>query len=83
MISMEGIIYRSIVGLLYDIYGRYNVPFYFAGGAMLLSGILSMPLRKLSQWERKKYNDNYKSQGSSDDDMKKDVYIKPQELVGL
>ena len=70
------------VGYLYDIYG-YDVPFYCAGGAMLLSGCFSMALRKLSSWERNRHGSTFNSDVSSDDDMKKDPYIKPQELVGM
>lgn len=50
---------------------------------MLLSGLISMPLRKMAVWEAERYNTGMKSQSSSDDDMKDNVYIKPQELVGL
>ena len=50
---------------------------------MLASGLISMPLRKLAQWEKMQQNESYRSEGSSEDDIKKGVSFKPRELVGL
>lgn len=49
---------------------------------MLLSGVIGFPLRRLAQWERKR-NGIADTPTCSDEDMKPDVFIKPQELVGM
>ena len=68
-------------GFLYSIERKYA--FYFSGAAMVLSGLISFPLRKISHWERKKRGEISNSSTTSDDEMKQHQFIKPVELVGI
>ena len=68
-------------GYLYSIERKYA--FYFSGAAMVLSGLISFPLRKISHWERKKRGEISNSSTTSDDEMKQHQFIKPVELVGM
>lgn len=40
--------------MFYDATGSYNASFYISGSLILLSGLLGIPLRRLSQWEKKR-----------------------------
>ncbi|XP_067928353.1 monocarboxylate transporter 5-like [Watersipora subatra] len=81
--GMAVLVGASLAGYLLERYDGYEAPFCFAGGAMLASGLISMPLRKLAQWEKMRQNESYRSEGSSEDDIKKGMSFKPRELVGL
>ncbi|KAF6032574.1 hypothetical protein EB796_009175 [Bugula neritina] len=70
-----------VAGYLLDKY-NYFYPFYFAGGCMLLSGLLSMFLRKVAQVERRK-SGHGGSQSSSENEMKMKSLGTPHEIVGL
>ena len=39
-------------GALADTYGNYNIAFYYAGGVLILAGIMTLPVIRLSKWER-------------------------------
>ena len=41
-------------GALADASGDYNISFYYAGGMLTLAGVMTLPIHKLSQWERSK-----------------------------
>ncbi|CAH1972938.1 unnamed protein product [Acanthoscelides obtectus] len=43
-----------LAGLLQNLTGKYAYGFLFAGGAILLSGILMMPIKKIVAWEASK-----------------------------
>lgn len=63
----------------------FDVAFYFAGGVIFISGLISLPLRKLSDCEKRR-NGIVPSNNSSEDDMKKSALItKPQaiEMVAI
>ena len=40
--------------MFYDATGSYDASFYISGTLILLSGLLGMPLRRLSEWEKQK-----------------------------
>lgn len=40
--------------MFYDATGSYDASFYISGSLILLSGLLGIPLRRLSEWEKKK-----------------------------
>ncbi|XP_033758335.1 monocarboxylate transporter 12-like [Pecten maximus] len=46
-----------VSGALSDISGSYNMAFYFGGTSLVLGGLISLPLRRLSEWERRKQKD--------------------------
>lgn len=69
-----------ILGYLYVQDQHYA--FYFSGAAMFISGFISLPLRRISQWERKKRGEMANST-SSDEEMKHQAFIRPVELVGI
>ena len=41
-------------GALADASGDYNFSFYYAGGMLTLAGVMTLPIHKLSQRERRK-----------------------------
>lgn len=41
-----------IAGALFDATGNYLASFYLAGAVILLSGLICLPLRRLSRWEK-------------------------------
>ncbi|XP_064618464.1 monocarboxylate transporter 12-B-like [Liolophura sinensis] len=43
-----------IAGTLSDSTGSYNIAFYMAGSALIASGMMGLPLRRLSKWENRK-----------------------------
>lgn len=45
---------NPIAGLVKEMTGNYDGPFYLAGSLILLSGILCYPLNCLNRWEKKK-----------------------------
>lgn len=69
---------------MYDLNGVFDYSFYFSGGVIFLSGLFSLPLRKLSDVEHKR-NGLHNSASSSENDMKKDALITPQaiEMVAI
>ena len=44
----------EITGALSDATGDYRASFYLAGSVIALSGIICIPLRRISRWERKR-----------------------------
>ena len=62
-----------------QIYDSFDVGFYIAGGLIFISGLVSMPLRKISEWERRR-NGELPFDGSSDEDLKKTSLLKPQAI---
>ena len=40
------------VGALADAFGNYNIAFYYSGGVLILAGLMTLPLTRLSKWER-------------------------------
>ena len=44
----------EFTGALSDATGDYRASFYLAGSVIALSGIICIPLRRISRWERKK-----------------------------
>ncbi|KAF5282141.1 hypothetical protein FQR65_LT02838 [Abscondita terminalis] len=45
-------------GLLKDFTGNYQLSFHLAGGCLVLSSILLIPIKKVSEWERRRKEDN-------------------------
>ena len=43
-----------IPGALSDATGDYKASFYLAGGVIALSGLICIPLRRISRWEKKR-----------------------------
>ena len=69
--GIESFVSSSVVaGALADAYGNYNIAFYYAGGVLILAGIMTLPLTRLSKWER-----NHKStlRDLTEDSIRKDT----------
>lgn len=43
-----------IAATLLQIRGKYDATFYFSGGAILLSGLLLIPVHSIAKWEQRK-----------------------------
>nr|CAH0099431.1 unnamed protein product [Daphnia galeata] len=41
-----------LAGLLFDIFGDYQITFYFAGSSILLSAFICYPLGRINRWEK-------------------------------
>jgi len=63
-----------LTGLLHDMSQQrdYDNCFYFAGVAIAFSGIIALPLKKVSDWEKKR-NGISTSSNSSEDELKMKV----------
>ena len=60
-----------IIGLLYDIHKDFKYGFYVSGVSILLSGVLCIPLKKLSYLEHQRVGLLTPSNDSSQDEVKK------------
>lgn len=58
-----------IAGALSDATGDYKASFYLAGGVIALSGIICIPLRRISQWERRR-SENQQTLNDLDTEIK-------------
>lgn len=52
--GLASIIGSPVAGMFYDATGSYDASFYISGSLILLSGLLGIPLRRLSEWEKRK-----------------------------
>ncbi|XP_054716114.1 monocarboxylate transporter 12-like [Uloborus diversus] len=52
--GIASIIGAPVAGMFYDATGSYDASFYISGSLILLSGILGLPLSKLSSWEKRR-----------------------------
>lgn len=44
----------GILGVFFDIFGRYRGTFYFAGITVLLSAVVFYPVGRVSRWEKRR-----------------------------
>ena len=56
-------IYLFMLGALSDATGDYKASFYLAGSVIAVSGLICIPLRRISRWERQR---NEKQQALND-----------------
>lgn len=47
-------IFSTVKGWLSDMTGNFDAAFYMGGVALAVSGILCVPLERVSKWERKR-----------------------------
>ncbi|KAH9500382.1 hypothetical protein Btru_071684 [Bulinus truncatus] len=52
--GMSSFVGAPIAGAISDATGNYNASFYLAGVTLTLSGVICFPLRRISQWERRR-----------------------------
>jgi len=43
-----------VAGALFDITGDYQASFYLSGAVIAISGLLCLPLRRISRWEARR-----------------------------
>lgn len=60
-----------IAGLLYDLTGQFSYGFYMSGASIFASGVICLPLRKISVSERRRAGLLTPSTDYSTDEVKK------------
>lgn len=58
--------YFYITGALFDATGNYLASFYLAGVVILLSGLICLPLRRISRWEKEREEKKGKIKGDTE-----------------